>query len=332
MIFHMSNTKNWYSLYVLGIIVVMENVLDFRRLYYFVVVAEELHFTRAAERLHIAQPPLSYQIQQLERDLGVRLFERTRHHVELTDAGQVLLDSARRIFGQMEQTVYAVRRVGQGEVGLLNLGFIPSASNNILPIILQLFRQRFPDVQLFLKEMTPDQVVRGLHDRQIDVGLLYLPLDDDGLSTRTVLREPLLAVLPATHVLATQPQIALRALSDERFIVPTRYAIVPGLLSHIMDACRQADFTPKVVEQAWLMQTIIGLVGANIGVALVPSSVSNLHRVGVIYKSLQDVSTEVAMGVIWRRDEDLPVLQRFLQVIDEMLGMPASFASGESVL
>jgi len=299
----------------------MENMLDFRRLYYFVVVAEELHFTRAAERLHIAQPPLSYQIQQLERELGVQLFERTRHHVQLTDAGQVLLDAARRIFGQVEQTVYAVRRVGQGEVGFLTVGFIPSASNNILPIVLQAFRQRFPDVQLFLKEMTPDQVVRGLHDQQIDVGMLYLPLDDSELNTQAILREPLLAVLPSTHAQAAQPEVALRALADEHFIVPSRYIAVPGLRSHIMEACRQAGFTPKVVEQAWLMQTIIGLVGANMGVALVPASVRNLHREGVIYKPLQDVSTEVSMGVIWRRDEELPVLQRFLQVVNEVAAL-----------
>jgi DNA-binding transcriptional LysR family regulator len=317
----MSNTKILYLLYFLGIIMAMENMLDFRRLYYFVVVAEELHFTRAAERLHIAQPPLSYQIQQLERELGVQLFERTRHHVQLTDAGQVLLEAARRIFGQVEQTVYAVRRVGQGEVGFLTVGFIPSASNNILPSILQAFRQRFPDVQLFLKELTPDQVVRGLHDQQIDVGLLYLPLDDSELNTQAILREPLLAVLPSTHAQAAQPEVALRALSEECFIVPSRYVAVPGLFSHIMEACRQAGFTPKVVEQAWLMQTIIGLVGANMGVALVPASVRNLHREGVIYKPLQDVSTEVAMGVIWRQDEELPVLQRFLQVVDEVAAL-----------
>lgn len=296
----------------------MDNTLDFRRLYYFVIVAEELHFTRAAERLHIAQPPLSYQIQQLERDLGVQLFERTRHHVRLTDAGKVLFDSARRIFGQLEQTVNAVRRVGQGEVGLLTVGFIPSASNNILPIILQTFRQQFPDVQLILKEMTPDQVVRGLHEQQIDVGMLYLPLDDAELNTHAVLREPLLAVLPATHPQAGQEQVALRALAEEHFIVPIRYVAVPGLYSYIMEACRQVDFTPKIVEQAWLMQTIIGLVGANMGVALVPASVRNLHRAGVIYKPLQDVSIEVAMGVIWRREETLPVLQRFLQIVDEV--------------
>ncbi len=296
-------------------------MLDFRRLYYFVVVAEELHFTRAAERLHIAQPPLSYQIQQLERELGVQLFNRTRHQVQLTEAGQVLLEAARRILGQVEQTVYAVRRVGQGEVGFLTIGFIPSASNNILPLVLQTFHQRFPDVQLFLKEMTPDQIVRGLHEQQIDVGILYLPLDDSELNTQAILREPLLAVLPIAHVQATLPGVALHTLADEHFIVHSRYVAVPGLFSHIMEACRQAGFIPKVVEQAWLMQTIIGLVGANMGIALVPASVRNLHREGVIYKPLLDVSTEVAMGVISRRDEEMPVLQRFLQVVDEVAAL-----------
>lgn len=182
----------------------MDNVIDLRRLYYFMIVAEELHFTRAAERLHIAQPPLSSQIQQLERELKVQLFERTRHSVRLTDAGQVLLDEARRIFGQMERTVRMVQRVGHGEVGLLTLGFVPSASNSILPLFLREFQQRFPNVQLFLRELGPDQVVRGLHERHIDVGFLYLPLDDKELQTRPVLCEPLLAVLPVTHLLAMQ--------------------------------------------------------------------------------------------------------------------------------
>jgi DNA-binding transcriptional LysR family regulator len=296
----------------------MENILDFRRLYYFVIVAEELHFTRAAERLHIAQPPLSYQIQQLERELGAQLFERTRHHVQLTEAGQVLLDAARRIFGQIDQTVYAVRRVGHGEVGLLTVGFTPSASNSILPILLQKFRQRFPDVQLFLKEMNPDQVVRGLYDQCIDVGLLYLPLDTPNLSTHTVLRESLVVALPAIHTYAMQSQVALRTLAEDHFIVPPRYTLVPGLYSHIMEVCRQASFTPKVVQEAWLMQTIISLVAANMGVALIPSSIQNLHRAGVVYKPLQDVSPVVEIGVVWRRDDTLPALQRFLQIVEEM--------------
>jgi DNA-binding transcriptional LysR family regulator len=296
----------------------MENMIDFRRLYYFVVVAEELHFTRAAERLHIAQPPLSYQIQQLERDLGVQLFERTRRSVQLTEAGELLLASAHRIFGQLEQTVNAVHRVGHGEVGFLTVGFVPSASNSILPMILRVFVQRFPGVQLLLKEMNPDQIVRGLHKQQLDVGLIYLPLDTTRLKVRTILREPLLVVLPTVHAQALQPTIVLRSLADEPFIAPPRYSAVAGLSSHMMDACRQAGFTPHVVQEAWLMQTIIGLVGANMGIALVPASVQNLHHVGVTYKPLQDVSTDVAMGVVWLYDEALPPLQRFLEVADEV--------------
>ncbi|HVB74211.1 MAG TPA: LysR substrate-binding domain-containing protein [Ktedonobacteraceae bacterium] len=296
----------------------MDNVIDLRRLYYFMIVAQELHFTRAAERLHIAQPPLSYQIQQLERELGVQLFERTRHSVQLTEAGHVLLGEARRIFGQMEQTVRMVQRVGHGEVGLLTLGFVPSASNNILPLSLREFHQRFPNVQLFLKELNPDQLVHGLHERHIDVGFLFLPLDDKELTTRPVLSEPLLAVLPVTHPLATQPVVSLQSFADDPFIIPPRYALVPGLRSHILEACRRAGFIPKVAQEAWLMQTIIGLVAADMGVALVPASVQNLHRTGIVYKPLQDSLAQVQMGVIWRHDETLPTLQRFLQVIDGM--------------
>ncbi len=297
----------------------MDSGIDLRRLYYFVVVAEELHFTRAAERLHMAQPPLSYQIQQLERELHVQLFERTRHNVQLTEAGRVLLDEAYRLFGQVEQTVRTVQRIGYGEVGLLTLGFVPSASNDILPVILRTFHERFPEVRLFLKEQNPDQLMSGLEQQRLDVGFLYLPFTESRtLVARPVFRESLLAVLPLCHPLVAQPQIALQALADDFFILPARYATVPGLLSHIMTACLTAGFTPRVAQEAWLMQTIIGLVAANMGVALVPASVQNLHRTGVVYKPLQDVAAQVEMGVVWRRDETLPALQRFLQLLDEV--------------
>ena len=146
-----------------------------RRLQYFVAVAEELSFNRAARRLHMAQPPLSVQIKNLEEELGVILFERTSRGVVLTEAGEFLLEEARRLLVQVDQTVSAVRRVGQGEVGRLTLGFVPSASNETLPPILSAFGERFPGVELFLREMRPDLIVRRLHDRQIDAGLLYLP-------------------------------------------------------------------------------------------------------------------------------------------------------------
>ena len=297
----------------------MDSKIDLRRLYYFVVVAEELHFTRAAERLHIAQPPLSYQIQQLERELDVQLLERTRHSVQLTDAGRALLNEAYRLFGQVEQTVRTVQRIGYGEVGLLTLGFVPSASNNILPAILRTFHERFPEVRLFLKELTPDELIRGLEEQRLDVGFLYLPCKESNtLETRPVLREPLVAVLPLNHPLSEEQEIPLQALADDFFIVPTRYVAVSGLFTHIMEACRQAGFVPKIAQEAWLIQTIIGLVAANMGVALVPSSVQNLHRAGVVYKSIQGAPAQVEMGIVWRRGATLPILQRFLHLVDEI--------------
>jgi len=297
----------------------VDNVIDMRRLFYFVAVAEELHFTRAAERLHIAQPPLSYQIQQLEKDLGVQLFERNRHQVQLTEAGKVLLDEARRIFAQLEQTVRQVRRVGHGEVGFLTLGFVPSASNSVLPTILQAFQQQFPAIQLFLREMNPDQMVQALHDHRIDVGMVYMPLADSVLCAQTLVREPFVAVLPVNHPQASREEpVDLRTLASEYFIVPPRYVAMPGLSAHVMEACRQAGFTPKVRQEAWLMQTIIGLVAANMGVALVPASVQNLHRTGVVYRQLLDITCEVELGVVWRRENSFPVLQRFLQVLSTL--------------
>src|SRR5215207_1576544 len=162
--------------------------MDLRRLRYFVVVAEELNFSRAAERLHMAQPPLSSQIKRLENELGVLLFDRTGRGVRLTDAGHVLLEEARRIFIQLEQTARIVERVGSGQVGRLSLGFVPSSTNEVLPPILYEFRRRFPDVELLLHEMMPDQVVQRLHGRQIDVGFCYLPFDDSALDFRPVSR------------------------------------------------------------------------------------------------------------------------------------------------
>jgi DNA-binding transcriptional LysR family regulator len=297
----------------------MDNKIDLRRLYYFVVVAEELHFTRAAERLHIAQPPLSYHIQQLEHELDVQLFTRTRHHVQLTEAGRTLLSEAYRLFSQVEQMVRVVQRIGHGEVGLLTLGFVPSASNNILPAILRLFRERYPEVRLLLKEQNPDQMIRGLEELRLDVGFLYLPCESSALEKRAVSREPLIAVLPQNHPLAVRAEIALSELAEDFFVLPPRYAAVPGLLSHIMESCLKAGFVPKVAQEAWLMQTIIGLVAANIGVALVPASVQHLHRTGVTYKPLQGSSVHVEMGMIWRREETLPTLQLFLRLVDEIV-------------
>jgi DNA-binding transcriptional LysR family regulator len=295
--------------------------MDLRRLRYFVVAAEELNFSRAAERLHIAQPPLSAQIKQLENELGVLLFDRRGRGVRLTDAGRVLLEEARRIFIQLEQTARIVERVGSGKVGRLSLGFVPSATNEVLPPVLYEFQRRFPDVELYLHEMMPDQVVQRLHGRQIEVGFFYLPFDDSALDFKPVSREPLVVALPETHPLAEEPGIDLHTLDSEPFVLPMRYNM-PGLYGQVTEVCRQAGFNPRAVQKdVWLMQTIVGLVASGIGVALVPASLRNFRRKGVVYRTVRGLSPTVEMGVIWRRGDSSAVLSAFLEVVGEVAGL-----------
>lgn len=304
--------------------------MDLRRLRYFVAVAEERSFNRAAQRLHMAQPPLSSQIKQLEKELGVLLFERTSRGVRITDAGELLLEEARRIFVQVDQTVRVVQRVGQGEVGRLTIGFVPSASNETLPPILRAFTDRYPNVELFLREMRPDLIVQRLRDKQIDVGFLYLPLEDASLNIECISREPLVLALAETHPLASERRLELQALADEPFVLPARYQM-PGLYGQVTEACRQAGFAPNAVQKdVWLMQTIVALVAGGMGVALVPASVRNLRRKGVVYKSVHGLSPTVELGVIWRRDDPGVVLNSFLRVARESL-LPLESAANTPV-
>jgi DNA-binding transcriptional LysR family regulator len=292
--------------------------MELRRLRYFVAVAEELSFNRAAQRLHISQPPLSNQIKQLEEELGVLLFKRSSRGVRMTEAGELLLEEARRIFIQLEQTARMVERVGSGKVGRLSLGFVPSATNEVLPPVLYEFRRSFPDVELLLHEMMPDQVVQRLHGRQIDVGFFYLPFDDSSVNIRPVSREPLVVALPEMHPLAKEPEIDLRTLEREPFVLPMRYEM-PGLYGQVTEICRQAGFTPRAVQKdVWLMQTIVGLVASGIGVALIPASLRNFRRKGVVYKTVRNLSPKVEMGMVWRRSDSSAVLSAFLDVVGEV--------------
>jgi DNA-binding transcriptional LysR family regulator len=306
--------------------------MELRRLRYFVAVAEELSFNRAAQRLRISQPPLSTQIKQLEEELGVLLFKRSSRGVRMTDAGELLLEETRRIFIQLEQTARMVERIGSGKTGRLSLGFVPSATNEVLPSVLYEFQRGFPDVELFLHEMMPDQVVRRLHGRQIDVGFFYLPFDDSALTFRPVSREPLIVALSESHPSANEPEIDLRTLEREPFILPMRYEM-PGLYGQVTEVCRQAGFTPRAVQKdVWLMQTIVGLVASGIGVALIPASLRNFRRKGVVYKTVRNLSPKVEMGMVWRRGDSSPVLSAFLDVVGEVAPLAkGKRASGEPV-
>lgn len=296
--------------------------MELRHLRYFVAVAEELSFSRAARRLHMTQPPLSAQVRQLEEEIGVPLFERSTRSVRLTEAGQLLLDETRRLLALLEQNVRMVRRVGHGEVGRLTLGFVPSASNNTLPPLLRVFRERFPDVELSLHEMNPRELVRALHDGRIDAAFFYLPhgaappFGDALLDSRPVLREALVVALPEGHALADEPEVGMRALADEPFVLVAAHQGT-GLRDRIVELCRQDGYEPRVAQEAYLVQTVVGLVGSGVGISLVPASLRNLQTVGVVYRPLRDAVPTVDMGIVWRRDDSGVVLKEFLKVAAE---------------
>ncbi|HZP93575.1 MAG TPA: LysR substrate-binding domain-containing protein [Burkholderiales bacterium] len=303
--------------------------MELRHLRYFMTVAEELHFGRAAEKLHISQPPLSMQIRALERELGVTLLNRTQRHVSLTQAGNTLLQEARQILSRLDQAVLMTRRAGRGEIGELAIGFISVADYNVLPNLLREFRRRYPLVNLTLRESTTDAQLEDLVNGRIDVGLVLPPISAPALESIPILREPLIAALPRRHPLARRAgRIALAALSNAPFILFPRH-MAPGLYDDVVSFCRSAGFSPRVEQEAVQMQTIVSLVSAELGVAIIPQSLQNLQRTGVVYRQLKEASPLTEIRLAWRRDDALPVLRLFLDLAREgMVAKPARRGGG----
>jgi DNA-binding transcriptional LysR family regulator len=287
--------------------------MELRHLYYFIAVAEELHFSRAAERLHISQPPLSQQIRSLEDELGVKLFERTKRQVHLTEAGKVFLERSYLVLAQLEQAIAVTQRIGRGEVGRLAIGFVDSATYTVLPEILRIFREQFPAVELRLHEMTTAQQIQALHHKQVDIGIVRSAISESGLSVECLLQESLVLALPETHPFSAQTTVSLSALADELFILfPAKMG--PILYEQIIHMCQQAGFRPKVAQEAVQMQTIIGLVAAGLGIAIVPASMQNFHRSGVIYRPLQEQILKTGLYLTWRQHDSSPVIRAFLSL------------------
>jgi DNA-binding transcriptional LysR family regulator len=300
--------------------------LELRQLRYFITVAEELHFGKAAQRLHMTQPPLSQTIQALEELLGASLFERNRRGVTLTPAGLALLPEARRMLAQSQELPQLVQRAAAGEVGRLTLAFVSSADYSVLPPFLRAYRAAWPQVQITLQEATSDLQLDDLLHNRIDAGLLIPPLPERAkleLDYLPVLNEPLVLALPAgLPALKKQGKLALAALPPLPLIVFPR-AISPALYDAILSVFRDAGVTPEIGQQAIQMQTIVSLVSAGMGMALVPQSVSNLMRPGVEYRALSDVTPLVETGLAWRRDNTSPVLRGFLKLLRNEIGKNA---------
>ena len=291
--------------------------IELRQLRYFQTVAEELHFGRAAARLNMTQPPLSQTIQALEAELGQRLFARTNRSVVLTPAGEALLTEARRLLLQASHLPDLVRQAASGETGRLALAFVSTADYSVLPGFLREFRGQHPQVMIELREATTDVQLDELVNQRIDVGLLISPLPDKMLAPLNylpVLSESLILAAPkGLPALAGKQPVSLKALADLPLIIFPR-RIAPALHDAILATFRAAGLTPRIGQEAIQMQTIVSLVLAGMGIALVPQSVANLKRPGVAYRILRGKTPLVETGLAWRRDNTSPVLQAFLNL------------------
>jgi DNA-binding transcriptional LysR family regulator len=276
--------------------------MEIRRLRYFVAVAEELSFTRAAERLHIAQPPLSIQIRALEQEVGARLFDRDQRPVHLTQAGKHLLERAHGILASIAAAKAEVRYAELGQVGSLQLGYAPSAMfTPSLTSAIKKFQRAFPHVQLTLHEMTSLDQLNGLHYHTLDAGIVRKSdvAAPSGISIEEWYRTPLVAALPSDHILAKKRAISIRDLRDQPLIMYPRESGI-GLYWQVLRLCASAGFRPQIVREVQELTTIVGLVDAGVGVAIVPADTGSIHLDGVVYVALRDKKAFTMLYLAYR--------------------------------
>jgi DNA-binding transcriptional LysR family regulator len=290
--------------------------MDLRQLRYFCAVVREGHFGRAAAALGIAQPPLSRQIQTLERQLGVELLHRTQKKFEVTQAGLLLYERARRLLDGADQAADDVRRLGSGETGRLTVGFAPSNAFTILPPIVTRFRSAYPDVELELQQLTTSILVTSLESGSLDVALLRPPLSSRSLQIVTLIREPFVALVPAAHRLAAGSAIQLRQFTGEPFVMYSR-AGLPLLHARVMDMCRRANLSPRIVQYADQIYTVAGFVSAGLGVAVAPSTVTRYNMPGLRILPLAETPAPLAMAMAWRTGTATGLIRNFTRVARE---------------
>jgi DNA-binding transcriptional LysR family regulator len=291
--------------------------MELRHLRYFVAVAEELSFGRAALRLHIAQPPLSRQIRDLEREVGAPLFDRGSRGVALTAAGRAFLPEARLTLAQAERAQRSAQRAAQGETGRLRVGFVEAATHSgILPDVLGFFRMHLPAIGLSLLEMDSLQQAEALREGRIDLGLVgSVPPDADRwLQAEPVYGDPLVLAVPAAHALAGRKRFSLGDLATESFVLVPRYAS-PVLHDDIIARCRDAGFSPRVSQEAAGWHTMVSLISAGVGIAFVPQSLARLQHTGVAYRPIRGFDVQLELTAVWRQREKSPVRERFVTTL-----------------
>jgi DNA-binding transcriptional LysR family regulator len=272
----------------------MDHRISLRRLRYFVAVAEELHFGRAAARLRIAQPPLTQQIQKLERELGYQVFLRQPRKTTLTAAGRVLLAGAVRILRDFDDAIEQARRAGRGESGRITLGTPPSVMLAGLPGAIRRYREQRPDVHVAIRELSTAAIADGLATGGLDVGLLREVTAIGALKAELLLREPIVAVLPRAHRLAERPRLSLRHLANEPFVLFPR-RLGEDFHDRLIACCVDAGFAPNVVQNATQWQSVVALVETGLGVSLAPASVEKVRLPGVVYRRLGRLTTSITV-------------------------------------
>lgn len=286
--------------------------MDLRQMRYFIAVAEELSFSRAADRLQMAQPPLSQEIRKLEEELGVTLFHRTKRQVKLSDAGKVFFEGAYRTLSQADATIKATQLANEGMIGQLIIGFVDSSE--VVMTIIKRFRERFPNVHLVLRELTTEQQIQALYKQEIQVGFTRSIPMSSVLSSEVCMEESLCVAMPENHPLASLPNIPLQLLADESIIMFPRH-FGTHLYDLILSYFWRNGVSITIVQEAVQMHTIVNLVAAGMGISVVPSSVEGIKRNGVVYKKLQETTPKVALYTVWRMDESSSIMDHFLNTV-----------------
>jgi DNA-binding transcriptional LysR family regulator len=294
--------------------------IDLKQLKYFLAVAEEKSFSRAAERLHISQPPLSQQIQKLESELGVRLFARTTRSFELTAAGKALMTEAVDLLSRMRVTIETVRQIDRGEVGRLRVGIVGSAMWGPIPQLLEKFQSSFPRVSWTLHEMGPNEQYEALRARQIDVGFWREPRDDEeylkhaGLRQDLCFREKVCVALNHNHPLARQADIELADLADQPMLTLTLDR--SAFARYLRQCCVDAGFEPAIHQEALEPQTVLAMVGAGLGLALMPETTARVGWPGVKFVPIRTNAPSANLYITYPAQEDAPVIRAFLNILN----------------
>jgi DNA-binding transcriptional LysR family regulator len=286
--------------------------MELKNLRYFATVAEDLHFGRAARRLHIAQPALSQQIQKLENELGVRLLDRSKRHVRLTQAGSAFLTEAREILARVDRAAQAAQLAGRSETGSLVVACGPICSYAVLPAVLEKYRHRFPKVNVTVKSSHMTEIVRGLEDGTADVGLLVPYFHSKTLQREIILKIPLIAALPKSHPLAAARQISLKELAGDAFVLfPDHHG--SGFREHVLGLCQKAGFTPKAIQEVSQFNILTATVGAGYGVSLVPAFPHEKSCFSSIELKERYASVEVCMA--WKAKDSSSLVSGFLETV-----------------